>query len=80
MMKRHSKPMRILITIIVALAIFSQTALAAVTSTVNAKTKVYKSASTSSTSASVSKNTKVTLNSINDSWAYITNPSNGVNA
>jgi len=80
MMNSHSKSMRVFLTVVLAIVLLSQTALAAVTCTVNSSTKVYKTASTSATSAKVSKNAKVTLNSINDSWAYITNPNNGVNA
>ena len=40
---------------------------------VNAATKVYKKASTSSTSASIAKGTKVEIIAVNGDWAYIRN-------
>ena len=71
-MKRHNPRIQALLTVLLIIVCLCQTAFAeSVSCVVSSKTKVYKSASTSSTSTSIAKNTKVTLTAYADSWAKI---------
>lgn len=73
------KIMRSVLIVALAMVFFCSSALAASYSCkINAKTKIYKRASTSSTSLTVAKNTKVTMKSCSGSWALV--EKNGVKA